>query len=464
MSTRIAGIAFLLAGTVQLVAAQQSEIERRLDTVMGAWQQTGRPGAAVAYIDRGELVISKAYGIANLEHQIPWATSTVSDLGSVSKQFTGFAFALLAEQDLLNLDDDIRQYLPELPDLGETVTLRHLLNHTSGLREVYSTLYMVNRRPGDIIYQEDAQKLVSYQTKLQFPPGSRYLYNNTEYMLLADVVEAVSGVEFHEWMDVNIFKPLGMSDTQVMHEQGQVIVNVATSYGLSGEHFVQIYDNSTLQGGGGIYSTVQDVSKWMLNFASLQVGSETTLELLTTPGQLNSGELLDYGLGIDLALEGDVEVWSHAGASAGYRSQLVYVPEHERGFIFLTNTPANGVPVDELTAALLGDVVPASQPESEVSKSVPEQEAVPLKNPDAYAGRYFSDELESFYRVSLQEGKLVLSHRWLGAFTMRHLGGAVFDFEDRGGSLQFAQEKTGEVSGFVFDDGRTLGVEFRRLP
>lgn len=444
-----------------LVHGQNKEAD--LDAVMSAWAGLDSPGAAVSYLENGEVVLQKAYGVANLEHSIPWTIDTVSDLGSVSKQFTGFAFALLAEQGKLSLDDDIRLHLPELPDLGDTITIRHLFNHTSGLREIYNTLYLVNRRPGDIIFQEDAQKLVGYQRELQFTPGSRYLYNNTEYMLLADIVEAVTGEEFHDWMESNIFNPLDMNDTVIMHQQGQVIPKVATSYSTREDTYVQIYDNSTLQGGGGIYSTVEDMSKWIANFSSLRVGTESTLEILTESGVLNNGESLDYGLGIGVNNLNGVLRWSHSGSSAGYRSMLVYLPEHARGYIFQTSTPANGIPVAELNQALMGDVLqPVKQNESGVAPST-EIISVPVDNPSVFTGRYFSDELETFYRVALDEEQLAMSHRWLGSFSLQHRGDDEFDFVGRGGSAHFHRDGEGNVTGFTLDNGRTIGVKFRRF-
>ncbi|MCG8414736.1 MAG: beta-lactamase family protein [Pseudomonadales bacterium] len=460
---RLAALSLTLATFTASAVAQDNSLEQDVDDILSAWNTTASPGAAVAYVENGETVFKKAYGLANLEHRIAWTTDTVSDLGSVSKQFTGFALALLAEQGKLSLDDDIRQHLPNLPDLGETITIKNLFHHTSGLREIYNTLYMVNRKPGDIIFQEDAQTLVQYQTKLQFEPGSQYLYNNTEYMLLADIVESVSGQQFHEWMDENIFAPLDMNDTVIMHRQRQVIPRVATSYvkDLEGV-FTQRYDNSTLQGGGGIYSTVEDMTRWIANFTNHTVGTERTFKTLTESGVLNNGESLDYGLGISVDMIGDVERWSHGGSSAGYRSMLVYLPEYERGYIFQTSTPSNGVPAAKLSQAFLGDVLPV--PDTELNPDRPQlPEAVALENPAIYQGRYLSDELEAFYSINLEGDTLSLFHRWLGEFDLRYTGEDTFLLLGRGGSLTFSRDSENDVNGFVFDNGRTIGVEFRRI-
>ena len=460
---RFALIVALLGWPVPFTMAQELSLEQQIDEALSDWNNTETPGAAVAYVESGEIVFSKAYGLSNLEHRIGWTTDTVSDLGSVSKQFIGFAFAMLAEQGQLSLDDDIRIHLPQLPDFGETITIKNLFHHTSGLREIYNTLYLVNRKPGDIIFQEDAQTLVSYQQKLQFSPGSRYLYNNTEYMLLADIVEAVTGQQYHEWMNENIFTPLGMSDTRIMYRQGQVIPRVASSYVRDTDgHFVQRYDNSTLQGGGGIYSTVEDMTKWIANLSSHRVGTAKTIELLTESGFLNNGESLGYGLGISVDDSGGVVQWNHSGSSAGYRSFLAYLPQYRRGFIFVTNTPANGTPVRELTRAFLGDLV--EMPETDAPSAPPEEAVeVPLENPSIYTGRYLSDELEAFYSIRLEGDKLILSHRWLGSYEMSYLGNDQFDLEGLGGPISFVRDSNAEIDRFILDNGRTIGVEFRRI-
>ncbi len=459
-----AAIAVSLVLTNLLFAQEESleqDLEQQIDEVMAAWDNTSSPGAAVAYVANGEIVFQKAYGLANLEHRIAWSTDTVSDLGSVSKQFIGFAFALLQEQGLLSLDDDIRTYLPEVPDLGETITIKHLFNHTSGLREIYNTLYMVNRKPGDVIFQEDAKTLVQYQANLQFEPGSQYLYNNTEYMLLADIVEAVTGQEFHQWMDDNIFQPLEMDDTVIMHQQGQVIPRVASSYVRNGEgEFTQRYDNSTIQGAGGIYSTVEDMTRWIGNYSNPLVGSASTFETLTETGLLTTGIPLNYGLGITVDEIKGVRRWSHSGSSAGYRSMFVYLPDHDRGFIYQTNTPSNGSPARELSNVFLGDVFEIPDLSLFQRPATPEPE--PLENPAPYLGRYLSDELEAFYTVQIDNDQLTLVHRWLGDYEMSYRGEDEFGLSG-GGSVTFSRDDQNDVAGFVFDNGRTIGVEFRRL-
>ena len=402
-------------------------------------------------------------GCLILNMRIAWTTDTVSDLGSVSKQFIGFAMVLLAEEGKLSLEDNIRKYLPDLLQFETSISIDDLVYHRSGLREIYNTLAMINWRSGDGIFQEHAQTLIRHQTELQFPTGSRYLYNNTEYMLLADIVEVVTGMEFHDWMREKIFEPLEMHDTTIMVRQGQVIPRAATSYRLTqaGE-WSQVYDNSTIQGAGGIYSTVEDLGRWMRNFSTHQVGTAATLEALVTQGYLTDGEEIDYARGIVVFDIGGTTAWGHGGASAGYRSKLVYLPEHNRGYVFLTNTPSNSSPAAALDKIFFAGAVEIEDESTASSVAEALEMESPLEDPKSYLGTYLSDELQVFYDVVEEDGGLILAHRWLSRFSLIYRGDDNFEMRPGGGSVSFHRDLNGIIAGFIWDDGRTIGVIFKR--
>lgn len=454
----------IVAGLATPVQAQESNLEARVDSIMTSWTGTDRPGIALAYFEEGEIAFKGAWGMADLQQGVAWKTTTVSDLGSVSKQFIGFALALLAEEGMLSLDDDIRTHLPNLPDFGATITIDDLIYHRSGLREVYNTLAMINWRSGDGLYQEHAQTLVEHQTELQFEPGSRYLYNNTEYMLMADIIEVVTGMEFHDWMEAHIFDPLGMDDTTIMVRPGQVIPGAAVSYGRDRDgHWNQIYDNSTVQGAGGIYSTVEDLTRWMENFSEHTVGTGATMEALTTNGMLSDGSPIDYARGIIVNEIRGQRVWSHNGASAGYRSQLIYLPDAQRGLVILAATPSIRTPIDDLVELFMGDYLEpeGAIPDVEADEEVAAIQLPALADPSAFTGTWLSDELQVFYDIRMEEDRLVLAHRWLDTFPMTWAGDDRFDLEGSG-ELRFERDAEGRPSGFVWDNGRTIGVVFRR--
>ena len=236
-----------LALTQQLVLAypaiaQVSTVEERAAVAELMTGYHGEPGAVIAVVRGGHVAFAEGFGLANLEHSIPLGRETVLDIGSVAKQFTAFAIALLADEGTLSIDDDIRIHLPEVPDFGEVITIRHMIHHMSGLREIYTSEGIAGRQNGDAVQQADALRLTEHMHELNFRPGERYLYCNTAYMMLADIVSRASGVSFPEFMAERVFGPLGMHHTTIMSKLGQSIPRVAESYAPDDEGFVRVFD------------------------------------------------------------------------------------------------------------------------------------------------------------------------------------------------------------------------------
>ena len=202
----------LCCETAQLQETKDDKA-KRVDQFFEQFSKEGSPGAAVAIVKDGEIIYKQGYGLANLEYDIPNSPSTVFHIASVSKQFTCFAALLLAEEGKLSMDDDIRKYIPEVPDFGKTITLRHLANHTSGLRDQWNLLALAGWRLDDVITKEHIMKLVVKQQDLNFDPGEKYFYCNTGYTLLAEAVSRISGMSFAEFTKKRIFEPLGMEST-----------------------------------------------------------------------------------------------------------------------------------------------------------------------------------------------------------------------------------------------------------
>lgn len=189
-------------------------LNRKVDKLFTEWNKPDSPGAALAVIKDGSVIYKNGYGSANLEYNIPITPSTIFHVASVSKQFTAFAVVMLADQGKLSLDDDIRKHLPEIPDFGKTVTIQHLVHHISGMRDQWELLAMAGWRLDDVITKEHILTMVRHQRELNFNPGDEHMYCNTGYTLLAEIVERVTGQSFSEWTKANLFKPLGMVNTQ----------------------------------------------------------------------------------------------------------------------------------------------------------------------------------------------------------------------------------------------------------
>ena len=237
----------------------------QVDEVFAPWDNKDSPGAAVAVVQNGTIVYKKGYGMANLEYDIPNSPSTVFHIASVSKQFTAFSILLLEKAGKLSLDDDIRKYIPEVPDFGKTITLRHLATHTSGMRDQWNLLAMAGWRLDDVITKEQVLKLVSKQKALNFNPGEEFVYCNTGFTLLAEVVARVSGQSFAEFTQANIFSPLKMKSTLFYDDHEKIVKNRAYSY-----HEANGYKKSVLSyanvGATSLFTTAEDLSLWALNF------------------------------------------------------------------------------------------------------------------------------------------------------------------------------------------------------
>lgn len=384
----------------------------RLDSLMRASDRTDGPGYAIGIIQNGMPVYSRATGMANLETRAVFRPETVSDIGSVAKQFTCMAVLLLAEQGKLDPDEDIRKYLDGIPDFGKTITIRHLMNHTSGLREIYDMIALKGWQQGDGIRQADAADLVGHSMGLNFEPNTEYAYCNTGYMLLGNLVTKLGGKPFETWMREHIFLPLGMENTYIMDHQGELFPDCAESYARSsGGPWVKLYDNSTAYGQGGIYSTIPDMLKWLDNFRTGKVGGKVALEALSRQGVLNNGDTLSYALGIEHGNYQGVPLLKHTGSSAGYRAIMCYIPGSDLGIMLKSNFAGfNAEAVAETVLDILFNL-----PKVKQVAPRPTPSATPLSSPISpltdYIGRYFSPELEVFYEVFEEKGVLLAKGR-----------------------------------------------------
>ena len=314
--------------------------EGKMDQLMVRYANDATPGVIIAVVEDGEISFEKAYGMANLSHGIPLTTTTITNIGSASKQFTAFAINLLAKEGKLSLDDDVRKYLPEVPDFGETVTIGHLLSHTSGYREFLNGIAMSGRMldQGDYIDRDEILALVVRQPELQNSPGAEWNYCNTGYSLLALIVERITEQGFDVWMKENVFGPLGMENTQVRMHRTSIIRNSAQGYvAFQSLGFREVPDISASAGAGGIYTTVADMALWMKNLHTGEVGGKEIIEKMTTPFVLTDGEESSYGMGLFIDEFQGLRRIHHGGADSAHRASFAYFPEVDKGVITLSN-------------------------------------------------------------------------------------------------------------------------------
>lgn len=314
--------------------------EAKVDTLLASWATDDQPGLAVSIIEDGTPVYQKGFGIANLEYDIPITNSTVFHIASVSKQFTVFSILLLEKEGKLSLDDDIRKYIPEIHDFSEIITIRHLAAHTSGLRDYNSLLLLSGWRFDDVITQNQILNLVYKQKELNSKPGTEFLYSNTGYVLLAEIVSRVSGQEFTDYTMQNIFKPLGMKNTFFYDNHEGIVKNRAYSYrpGYYNNFFYKkMRLNYSYVGSTSLFSTIEDLSLWAMNFSTLKVGDIDLINTMNKPAILNNGESSYFALGQFKSKYKGLNTIQHSGGDAGYRSFLIRFPDNDLSIIVLSN-------------------------------------------------------------------------------------------------------------------------------
>jgi CubicO group peptidase (beta-lactamase class C family) len=309
----------------------------QVDELFTSYSFDDTPGAAVAVVKDGAIIYKKGYGQANLEYDIPNSPSTVFHIASVSKQFTAFSILLLEKEGKLSLDDDIRKYIPEVPDFGKTITLRHLASHTSGMRDQWNLLVMAGWRMDDVITKDHVLKLVSKQQELNFNPGDEYTYCNTGFTLLAEVVARVSGQSFAEFTQKNIFKPLNMNSTLFYDDHEKIVKNRAYSYYSTSNGYKKSVLSYANVGATSLFTTVEDLSLWAMNFSNIKVGDEAIIKKLNTQAVLNNGQKFGGALGQFVGKYKGLNEIQHGGADAGYRTYLTRFPDENFAVVVFSN-------------------------------------------------------------------------------------------------------------------------------
>jgi CubicO group peptidase (beta-lactamase class C family) len=311
--------------------------ERKIDALFKEWNSPNTPGASVAVIQHGKVIFAKGYGIANLEYNIPIRPDTIFHVASVSKQFTAMAVVLLELDGKLSIDDDVHKYLPELPDYGSSITLRNLLQHTSGIRDQWQTLALAGWSLQDVITQDQALRLIFRQRALNFPSGAKYLYSNSGFTLLAEIVTRVSGMPFPKFCAERIFTPLHMTHTHFHQDLTKLVPGRAYSYTKEGAGFAAAPLNYAIVGATSLFTTASDLALWLDNFRAPKVGGQAAVARMQEEGVLADGTKIKYGLGIALEPYRGLKALSHGGADAGYRSDVLWFPEQELGVAVLSN-------------------------------------------------------------------------------------------------------------------------------
>ncbi|TVR31037.1 MAG: class A beta-lactamase-related serine hydrolase [Balneolaceae bacterium] len=399
-------IMFGLFFSAGMVTAQPANSERvsELDAIFSSWDSSDTPGCAVGVSKDGRHVLNRAWGMADLEHMVPNTPSTIFEAGSVSKQFVSASVILLALEGELSLEDDIRDYVPEMPDYGDVITLRHLMNHTSGLRDWGSVTSVSGWGRGNRTHNHDhVIDILSRQTQLNFPPGERYSYSNSGYNLLAIVVERVSGMPFADYSTQKIFEPLGMTSTQWRDDYTRIVKGRSSAYSgnAGGNTFTINRPIENVHGNGGLLTTVDDLLTWNYALSTSYFSDEFNREL-HQQGVLNGGRTISYASGVMIDSDHGQPQVVHTGATSGYRAYLSYYPDQKLSVALLCNvTGANpGGLGSAVSKIFLGEDVLESEAEQQERVSLSEEELRP-KN-----GIWIDPRNYRHVKISLENGDL----------------------------------------------------------
>lgn len=452
----------------------ENAIDKQIDLLFAGYNQS-TPGVAVAVVRDGKIIFKKGYGAANLEYDIPITTRTVFQIASVSKQFTALAIYLLEKQGKISLEDDIRKYVPELADVGKIVRIKHLLAHTSGIRDQASLLSLAGWRETDVVTAQDNLRLISRQKELNFEPGSRFLYSNSGYTLLAEVVRRVSGASFAEFARKNIFVPLGMNDTQFYDDYEKIVKNRADSYELENGAYKKKSVNTSSDGASNLYTTVEDMAKWVLNFENPVAGDAELIKRFNEPSLLNNGERVVWGIADGAPgyhAKGQIHwnyrglrLLSHGGHAAAFRSFLGRFPDKRLAVIALSNDEHyqnfnTSIKIAEFYLQDEMKPLPVMNNPAVSTKSA-EKPNADLKD---FEGRFYNEELDAAYTAKIVNGRLIFSHIRLGDIELTEAGKD--KFSGRIGfsvEIEFVRGDGGAVSGFKVSNFGAKNVKFNKV-
>jgi CubicO group peptidase (beta-lactamase class C family) len=453
-------------GAEPLAMEPGARVDQIVRASLGGAEKT--PGVAVAVQRDGKLIYHKGFGYADLEQNTKISPTTIFHIASVSKQFTAFAIAMLADQGKISLDDDIRKFFPEMHDFGTPITVRQLAHHTSGLRDQWSLLSMAGWRLDDVITMNQIMRLVSKQTELNFKPGDEHLYCNTGFTLMGEIVHRVTKKPFSEWCKENIFDPIGMKNTLFYDDHERVVENRAYSYHEGSKGYQKSVLSYANAGATSLFTTVEDLSLWAQNFETMKVGNPNVMKIMESRYVLNNGDTIDYAFGQVASTYKGLNMRSHGGADAGYRTFFMRFPDQHFSISVFSNSAS--FPVTDLSFQL-ADLYLEKDFEPEPKKSEESQPAPnntqdqPAFDPNSvrladYTGKYYSPELETTYEFVIVNDTLVSHHQRHDDMKLRPTKPDGFNISLLG-NLAFYRDK-GKIAGFRASNGRVRNLNFIR--
>ena len=451
-------------------AYPRTELTIQVDELFAEWDGETSPGGVVGIFMDGRIIYSKGYGVANLDYDIPITPQSVLRIGSISKQFVAMCIAILAEQGKLSFDDDIRTYLPEMPDYGNQITIRHLLHHTSGIREYLALVNLIGKPEGSVFgyTTRELVELLSRQQKLNFEPGSQFSYTNSGYFLLAEIVTRVSGMKASAFAQENIFEPLSMTQPRFYDDPNAIIRNQAFGYSpkRDGGYRLDILRSDVI-GDLGVITTVEDFLHWDNNFYENKLGARTKdlITMMFTRGRTSNEEELSYALGLEFDSYRGLKTMGHGGSAVGYVAEFLQFPEQRFSVVILSNLSSfrPGRLARQVADLYLADQlseVQASDERDRTRPDAPEPVERPTPELEAFIGDFYSEELDFVYSFMVEGSSLQFEIRG-SRMELLPLSEDQFGWGRR--ELNFFRDESGIVSGFTLDAGDVQDLNFQKI-
>ena len=464
MTLALAFLSTTLAQTSQNGSA--GPLNEKVDKLFAQWDKPDSPGCSIGVIKDGKLVYKRGYGSANLDYSVPLTSDSVFYIASTSKQFTAASILLLVRSGKISLDDDIRKYFPELPRYEAPVTVNHLIHHTSGVRDYLELMGMAGRKMDEPFGNEEAVELIARQKGLNFKPGEKFSYSNSNYVLMAEIVRRASGKSLREFVDENIFRPLGMTNTHFNDDRTAVVKNRVVSYApVSTGRYTQFIKTIEAMGDGNLLTSVEDLAKWDQNFYDNKIGGEGFSPQMLTRTKLNNGEEIPYAFGLGNEIYKGLKAVAHGGGFMGFRTEMIRFPEQRFTAICLCNLgSANpGALARQMADIYLAGQLKPAEAKSNSSPTAPgppQTVTLTAERLTEYTGVYYSEELDATYRIDVEEGNLFLKARNAPRAILS--SNTRDEFRRMGSTLKFVRNDQRQITGFALNGGRSTGIQFVR--
>ena len=402
------------------------------------------PGCAVGVSDRGNLIFAKGYGSANLDYQIPIEPDSRFMIASISKQFAAASLLMLEQEGKLDLDEDLRTYIPELPEFEEPITARQVMHHTSGLRDMFILLILADIGLDNTTTPEQTLELIGRQKRLNFKPNSQYTYNNTGFFLISVLVEKITGKTLREYADEHFFQPIGMASTHFHDDTGMVVPNRAESYRSISNGYGRFYrDNLDRVGARGLFTTIEDMALWDGNFIENKSHLDNFTEKMTEAGVTVNGDTLDYAAGLRISRYKMLETVGHGGSYMGFKTNYMQFPEQQLGIIVFCN---------------LSSINPATYARQVADLYLKDPFEEQLKQ---YSGLFRNEKMNVLYNIILEDGDLYLKR----GINQKHrmIWRDDDEFTVQGRQVNFRRNEQGDLEKLDIKSTRISPVTFEKV-